>query len=233
MDAICGYRSGMPFPGDISGDGYAGKYNHSIRRICSHHEDTGRGTNYRAGAGPVALYPVSEITAETESDFHSDNPNDYIAGFPWHPHRGIETITYMLHGKIEHGDSLGNGGIIEAGDVQFFELAYLETSIIKKTHGYIVKLEDFVIPNLDLIPEEVKKKIKKWSDYIDYWSVDWDYKNDTFHNMWQAYRTKQDRTLQLKTDSYAYSKKGKYKIMIKVIDIFGNDTTQLLEHKSE
>ncbi|MFW9874078.1 MAG: pirin family protein [Candidatus Thorarchaeota archaeon] len=52
-------------------------------------------------------------------DFHSDNPNDYIKGFPWHPHRGIETITYMLHGKVEHGDSLGNGGVIEAGDVQW------------------------------------------------------------------------------------------------------------------
>jgi redox-sensitive bicupin YhaK (pirin superfamily) len=52
-------------------------------------------------------------------DFHSDNPNDYIKGFPWHPHRGIETITYMLYGKIEHGDSLGNGGVIEAGDVQW------------------------------------------------------------------------------------------------------------------
>lgn len=52
-------------------------------------------------------------------DFHSDNPNDYIAGFPWHPHRGIETITYILHGKIEHGDSLGNGGVIEAGDIQW------------------------------------------------------------------------------------------------------------------
>jgi redox-sensitive bicupin YhaK (pirin superfamily) len=52
-------------------------------------------------------------------DFHSDNPRDYIAGFPWHPHRGIETITYILHGKVEHGDSLGNGGVIEAGDVQW------------------------------------------------------------------------------------------------------------------
>jgi len=52
-------------------------------------------------------------------DFHSDDPNDYMAGFPWHPHRGIETITYMLHGKVEHGDSLGNGGVIEAGDVQW------------------------------------------------------------------------------------------------------------------
>jgi len=52
-------------------------------------------------------------------DFHSDNPNDYIAGFPWHPHRGIETITYMLHGKMEHGDSLENSGVIQAGDVQW------------------------------------------------------------------------------------------------------------------
>jgi len=52
-------------------------------------------------------------------DFHSNDPRDYTAGFPWHPHRGIETITYMLHGKIEHGDSLGNGGVIEAGDVQW------------------------------------------------------------------------------------------------------------------
>jgi len=52
-------------------------------------------------------------------DFHSDNPDDYIAGFPWHPHRGIETITYMLHGEVKHGDSLGNGGLIRSGDYQW------------------------------------------------------------------------------------------------------------------
>ena len=52
-------------------------------------------------------------------DFHSDDPRDYIKGFPWHPHRGIETITYMLHGKVEHGDSLGNGGVIQKGEVQW------------------------------------------------------------------------------------------------------------------
>jgi hypothetical protein len=52
-------------------------------------------------------------------DFHSDDPRDYIKGFPWHPHRGIETITYMLHGNVEHGDSLGNGGVIQAGEVQW------------------------------------------------------------------------------------------------------------------
>ncbi|MFX1255150.1 MAG: pirin family protein [Promethearchaeota archaeon] len=52
-------------------------------------------------------------------DFHSNNPNDYIAGFPWHPHRGIETITYMLYGEVEHEDSLGNKGVIHPGDVQW------------------------------------------------------------------------------------------------------------------
>jgi redox-sensitive bicupin YhaK (pirin superfamily) len=52
-------------------------------------------------------------------DFHSSNPDDYIRGFPWHPHRGIETITYMLHGEVEHGDSMGNKGVIRSGDVQW------------------------------------------------------------------------------------------------------------------
>ncbi len=52
-------------------------------------------------------------------DFHSTNPDEYQAGFPWHPHRGIETITYMLEGSLEHGDSLGNKGIIQPGDVQW------------------------------------------------------------------------------------------------------------------
>jgi redox-sensitive bicupin YhaK (pirin superfamily) len=51
--------------------------------------------------------------------FGSDNPDDYIAGFPWHPHRGIETVTYMLSGNVEHGDSIGNSGVIGAGDVQW------------------------------------------------------------------------------------------------------------------
>lgn len=52
-------------------------------------------------------------------EFHSDNPDDYIAGFPWHPHRGIETVTYMLKGEVEHGDSMGNKGTIGPGDIQW------------------------------------------------------------------------------------------------------------------
>jgi redox-sensitive bicupin YhaK (pirin superfamily) len=52
-------------------------------------------------------------------DFRNDNPDDYLAGFPWHPHRGIETITYVLAGTVAHGDSLGNQGHLGAGDVQW------------------------------------------------------------------------------------------------------------------
>jgi redox-sensitive bicupin YhaK (pirin superfamily) len=52
-------------------------------------------------------------------DFRNDRPDDYRAGFPWHPHRGIETITYVLAGTVEHGDSLGNKGSMAAGDVQW------------------------------------------------------------------------------------------------------------------
>jgi len=51
--------------------------------------------------------------------FRSDDPKDYQAGFPWHPHRGIETITYMIEGEVEHGDSLGHTGVIGPGDVQW------------------------------------------------------------------------------------------------------------------
>jgi redox-sensitive bicupin YhaK (pirin superfamily) len=52
-------------------------------------------------------------------DFRNDNPEDFLAGFPWHPHRGIETITYVLAGNVAHGDSLGNRGSLGAGDVQW------------------------------------------------------------------------------------------------------------------
>src|ERR1043166_3397970 len=52
-------------------------------------------------------------------DFRNDRPADYLAGFPWHPHRGIETITYVLAGTVAHGDSLGNTGTLGAGDIQW------------------------------------------------------------------------------------------------------------------
>jgi adenine-specific DNA-methyltransferase len=118
---------------------------------------------------------------------------------------------------------------VEKGDIHFYELAYLEVDIkpSRKKRSYTVTLTDFVIPNDELIPPDVRAKIKKWSDYVDYWAVDWDFQNDTFVNSWTSYRTRRDRTLQLKTDPHVYDAPGTYRVLVKVIDIFGNDTSQL------
>ncbi len=72
-------------------------------------------------------------------DFRSDNPEDYIAGFPWHPHRGIETVTYMLEGRVEHGDSMGNKGVIGAGDVQWMTAGsgIIHQEMPKGSNGYM------------------------------------------------------------------------------------------------
>jgi DNA modification methylase len=116
------------------------------------------------------------------------------------------------------------------GDIRFFELAYLEAEIKhpKKLTAQVA-LKDFVIPNTELIPEEVRSKVKKWSDYIDYWSVDWDFQNDTFMQGWVAYRTRKERKLPLACDPHTYAKAGTYRILVKVIDIFGNDTSQAFD----
>ena len=67
------------------------------------------------GFGPPEQYDPFLLL----DDFRSDDPDEYVKGFPWHPHRGMETITYVLRGKVEHGDSLGNKGAIGPGDVQW------------------------------------------------------------------------------------------------------------------
>jgi len=116
---------------------------------------------------------------------------------------------------------------VEQGDVKFFELGALSVDVKQKAREVSLKLSDFVIPTDD-IPEEARKAIKNWSQLVDYWAVDWDFKNDTFHNQWQAYRTRKEPKIELET-SYEYKEPGKYQIVVKVIDILGNDTTKTLE----
>ncbi|MGQ9493830.1 MAG: hypothetical protein ACUVR2_08720, partial [Anaerolineae bacterium] len=118
---------------------------------------------------------------------------------------------------------------VEAGDIQFYELAYLDVTLERRGSEVQVVLKNFIIPNADLVPAEVREKIKRWSDYVDFWAVDWDYQGDTFHNQWQSYRTRQHPALRLESDWHAYSRPGEYQVMVKVIDIFGNDTTKLLQ----
>ncbi len=78
-------------------------------------EGAGVHLNRAFGFGEVPLFDPFLLL----DDFRSDNPAHFLKGFPWHPHRGIETITYVLEGDVEHGDSMGNKGIIGPGDVQW------------------------------------------------------------------------------------------------------------------
>jgi len=116
---------------------------------------------------------------------------------------------------------------VEQGDVQFFELAALSVDVKKQKREVTLKLTDFVIPPDD-VPEEARKSVKHWSQWIDYWAVDWDNKGDTFHNVWQTYRTRKDPKLILET-SNTYSEPGEYSAVVKVIDILGNDTTKTVK----
>jgi hypothetical protein len=118
---------------------------------------------------------------------------------------------------------------VEQGDIRFFELAALTVDVKKSKRDVTLTLEDFVIPPDD-VPEEVQKAIKHWSQWIDYWAVDWDNKGDTFHNEWQTYRTRKSNELQ-KSVAHTYDAPGEYTIVVKVIDILGNDTTKTMRVK--
>ncbi|HLA94112.1 MAG TPA: site-specific DNA-methyltransferase, partial [Pyrinomonadaceae bacterium] len=80
---------------------------------------------------------------------------------------------------------------VEQGDIKFYELASLDIETTSGKSELSVTLQDFIIPPDD-VPEEVRGKITHWSQWIDYWAVDWNYRDDTFHNEWQSYRTKKE-----------------------------------------
>jgi adenine specific DNA methylase Mod len=115
---------------------------------------------------------------------------------------------------------------VEQGDIKFYELASL--SIKPKITGkkLNISLENFIIPSDD-VPQEVQGKISHWSQWIDYWAIDWNYRDDTFHNEWQSYRTKQNPKIDLSV-AHVYEISAKFTVLIKVIDILGNDTTKVL-----
>ena len=118
---------------------------------------------------------------------------------------------------------------VEQGDIHFFELAALAVDIKAAKRAVKLKLTDFVIPPDD-VPEEVRSSVKHWSQWIDYWAVDWDNKSDTFHNEWQTFRTRQAADLALETE-HTYSEPSEYTVVVKVIDILGNDTTKSVRIK--
>lgn len=118
---------------------------------------------------------------------------------------------------------------VEQGDIKFFELAALSVETKVKGREVTLCLAGFVIPPDD-VPEDARKAVKHWSQWIDYWAVDWDYKGDTFHNEWQTYRTRKHPKLALDT-KHTYTEKDEYTVVVKVIDILGNDTTKSVRVK--
>jgi adenine specific DNA methylase Mod len=116
---------------------------------------------------------------------------------------------------------------VEQGDVRFFELAALGVEVKTRGRTVTLRLKDFVIPPDD-VPEEARRAVKHWSQWIDYWAVDWANQGDTFHNQWQAYRTRKNPNLELET-SHTYAEPGEYTVVVKVIDILGNDTTKTVK----
>lgn len=121
---------------------------------------------------------------------------------------------------------------VEQGDTRFFELPALDVELTTKTGRALrVELCDFMVPPED-IPDDVQSSLTHWSQYIDYWSVDWDHRDDTFHNQWQSYRTKKNPNIELAAN-HIYEAPGSYDVMVKVIDILGNDTTKSMSVEVE
>jgi hypothetical protein len=178
---------------------------------------------------------ISEIDAAVDECARLKQGELHVLGWEWEmglydlmveaaKKKGVKLLLLQIPREVMEQQAAAKG------DVRFFELAYLEAEI-KKTKKLTVEvaLKDFVIPNTELIPEEVRDKVKKWSDYIDYWAVDWDFQNDTFMQGFVAYRTRKERKLTLVSDSHTYEKTGRRRVLIKVIDIFGNDTSQAID----
>jgi adenine-specific DNA-methyltransferase len=115
--------------------------------------------------------------------------------------------------------------------VKFSEIAYLE--IETKTNGneVLLKITDFQLaPTAELA--EIANKVKDSRELIDYWAIDWNYKGDTFHNQWQSFRVKKNPKVDYEA-KHKYEDAGEYQIMVKVIDVFGNDTNKVLKVKIE
>lgn len=113
-------------------------------------------------------------------------------------------------------------------EIRFFDKNSVDVAVSVKDGIAEIELKNFVLANMEYVPEEVRSKIKKFTDYIDYWSVDFNYKSDVFHNQWQSFRTRNNPKLDTKC-KHTYKKSGRYKILVKVIDIFGNDTNKLID----
>jgi len=116
---------------------------------------------------------------------------------------------------------------LQRNGIKFFDLNCLELQQKLNKNMLRISLKDFFISNPEYLPEEVRHKTREFTDYIDYWAVDFDFNHSGFHNTWQSFRTRRHPALETQC-SFAYKKARKYQVLVKVVDIFGNDTNKLL-----
>ena len=186
-------------------------------------------------SSPVTIREIEESIEETVA---LQGKELHILGWEWEmglidtlteyaKKKGVKLLALQIPREVMEAEAAIKG------EVKFFELSYLEVelNILKKSGGYICELKDFVIPNPELVPDEVRSRITSWSDFVDYWAIDWDFRNDTFMPNWMDYRTKSNRDINLSSSENVYSETGDYKVMIKVVDIFGNDTSKVIALK--
>ena len=204
-----------------------------------HGSKGGRLVHIGAVDAPVSLDDVQKVVAEFRALVGSGADAPSVAGID------ILGWDFALEADTEAKELAHREGInirlrriprevmdsraVEAGDVRFFELASLaiDRQADPEKHSAALTLDSFIMPQED-IPSEVRRQVTHWSQWIDYWAVDWDYRNDTFNNQWQSYRTRAKPKLKLAAE-HTYGEPGKRTVVVKVIDILGNDTTRRLE----
>jgi adenine-specific DNA-methyltransferase len=196
-----------------------------------HGQKAGRMIHVGATDAPVTIDELEEVMDEM-----ADNGVESCDVLGWEWEMGLhDTIGETARRRgldlrpLQIPREIIEPGVRDAAAVRFFELAHVDLDVKRDKREVSVALRDFAIPSEELIPPEVRERIESWSDLIDYWAVDFDYTDDTFHNQWQAYRTREEPTLARESDPHGYEEAGRHTIVVKIIDIFGNDTTKLAE----
>lgn len=196
-----------------------------------HGQKAGRMVHVGATDAPVTIDELEELMDEM-----ADNGIESCDVLGWEWEMGLhDTISETARRRgldlrpLQIPRDIIEPGVRNADAVRFFELAHVDLDVKRKKREISVVLKDFAIPSEELIPTKVREQIESWSDLIDYWSVDFDYTDDTFHNQWQAYRTREQPKLARESDPHEYEEPGRHTIVVKIIDIFGNDTTKLAE----
>ena len=116
-------------------------------------------------------------------------------------------------------------------DFQIKEDPDFSVKILKDKNEIIIELKDYNVPFINSISDKVKQKISSFSDWIDYWAIDFDCQNRMFKNTWVSYRIPKKRSMRIKSEPYLYENPGHYNILIKTIDIFGIETIKSYQVK--